>query len=75
MTNFAKVCSALTTNFHIVVSRGEGGWELAEQLPNNKLLKGMHNILIMPNTTPIETAQIWGKFPQIVRALKVCLKF
>ena len=44
---------------------GEGGWELAEQLPNNKILKGMHNILIMPNTTPIETAKIWGNFPRL----------
>ena len=44
---------------------GEGGWELAEQWPNNKILKGMHNILIMPNTTPIETAKIWGNFPRL----------
>ena len=44
---------------------GEGGWELAEQLPNNKILKGMYNILIMPNTTPIETAKIWGNFPRL----------
>ena len=25
----------------------------------------MHNILIMPNTTPIETAKIWGNFPRL----------
>ena len=43
----------------------ESGWKLAEQLPNNKILKGMDNILIMPNTTPIETAKIWGNFPRL----------
>ena len=25
----------------------------------------MHNILIMPNTTPIETPKIWGNFPRL----------
>ena len=61
--------SALTTNFHIVVSR-RGGWlGLAEQLPNNKILKGMHNILIMPNRNLHRNSKNLGKFPQIVRAL------
>ena len=32
----------------------------------------MHNILIMPNTTPIETAKIWGNF---LRLWERCSKF
>ena len=54
--------SALTTNFHILVSRGG---RVVGNEPNNKILKGMHNILIMPNTTPIETAKVWGNFPKL----------
>ena len=62
MTQWAALSQLISISLFL---EGEGGWELAEQLPNNKILKGMHNILIMPNTTPIETAKIWGNFPRL----------
>ena len=34
----------------------------------------MHNILIMPNTTPIETAKIWGNFPRLWERCKFSSK-
>ena len=64
--NPAHLLTALSQLIFIsLFLEGEGGWELAEQLPNNKILKGMYNILIMPNTIPIETAKIWGNFPRL----------
>ena len=32
----------------------------------------MHNILVMPNTTPIETAKIWGNFLRLWERCSIC---